>query len=283
MAQTQTANTDQLEKALQANNEKQKQSVDPYRKAQAYLKKMEPAISEALPKNTGMTAERLSRITLTTIKTNPNLLNCSIESLLGAVLQSAQLGLEPNLNGSCYFIPMKNVVSFQIGYKGLIDLVTRRGEVKAITAKPRYENDLFEEEYGIVEVFRHKPAPYADRGKLMGFYAYAHLNNGGFKAEYMSIEEIEKIRNSHSQAYQGAKKYNNENGSVWVKHFEAMSIKTVIKKLCKHLPISVEAQEAIAHDETIRKDITADAIHVDKMSEEGELFTGEIVDGTENN
>ena len=89
---------------------------------------MGPAIAEALPKSKGMDAERLSRITLTTLRTNPKLLECSVESLLGAVLQSAQLGLEPSLMGQCHFIPYKGQVSFQIGYKGLIDLVTRNGQ-----------------------------------------------------------------------------------------------------------------------------------------------------------
>jgi recombination protein RecT len=105
-------------KTAQASTEHLKNAVA-QGKAQAYLKAMTPAITEALPKSKGMDAERLSRITLTTMKQNPKLLECSIESLLGAVLQSAQLGLEPNLLGSCYFIPYKGVVSFQIGYKGL--------------------------------------------------------------------------------------------------------------------------------------------------------------------
>jgi len=111
---TKTASTEGLQKAMQ-NKPSQNTGVDPYKKAQSYLKAMLPAITEALPKSKGMDAERLSRITLTTLKLNPKLLECSIESLLAAVLQSAQLGLEPNLLGSCYFIPYKGTVSFQIG------------------------------------------------------------------------------------------------------------------------------------------------------------------------
>ena len=124
-----TASTQDLQKAMDRKPVAAKNTgVDPYKRAQSYLKAMQPAISEALPKSKGMDAERLSRMTLTTLKTNPKLLECSIESLLGAVLQSAQLGLEPNLLGSCYFIPYKGTVSFQIGYRGLIDLVTRKAK-----------------------------------------------------------------------------------------------------------------------------------------------------------
>jgi recombination protein RecT len=93
----------------------------------------------------------------------------------------------------------------------------------------------------------------------------------------MTVEEIEKIRNEHSMAY----KYD-KSGSIWVKHYEQMAIKTVIKRLTKLLPISVETQEAIAHDETIRKDITAEAIHVDyEVTEEVENVEFEILDKAE--
>ena len=272
---TTKASTQHLANAIQNTQQQQQQQVSPYRKAQAYLKKMEPAIMEALPKNTGMSPERLSRITLTTMKSNPKLLNCSIESILGAVLQSAQLGLEPDLLGSCYFIPYKNVCSFQIGYRGLIDLVTRKGEVTTISANPVYEHDIFIEEYGKNETFKHVPYRKGDRGKIVGFYAYAHLKNGGFKGEFMTIEEIEKIRNEHSMAF----KYDNK-ASIWVKHFEQMAQKTVIKRLIKYLPISVETQNAIAHDETVRKDITAEAHHIDidDAAEDVETMDGQIIE-----
>lgn len=283
MAKTQQASTEHLKQAMQAQQQAPAQ-LDPYRKAQAYLKKLEPAITEALPKANGMTAERLSRITLTTLKTNPKLLECSIESLLGAVLQSAQLGLEPNLLGSCYFIPYRGVVSFQIGYKGLIDLVTRKGEVISIVAKEVRKGDTFHFEYGRGETLKHIPAPHNQRGDIEYFYAYAHLKNGGFTFDVMHVSEIEKVRNEHSQAYQGAVKYNNEQGSVWVKHYEAMAQKTVIKRLIKYLPISVETQNAIAHDETVRKDITAEAIRVDMESDGTEDIANydvEIIDKQE--
>jgi recombination protein RecT len=254
------ASTQALNQAMQsqAAPAQQQTGVDPYRRAQSYLKAMVPAITEALPKSKGMDAERLTRITLTTLKTNPKLLECSIESLLGCVLTSAQLGLEPNLLGSCYFIPYKGTVSFQIGYKGLIDLVTRKGEVTTIVAQEVRKGDYFHWEFGRNETLVHRPAPNNERGEIEYFYAYAHMKNGGFTFQVMHISEIEKVRNDYSISY----KYD-QKGSIWVKHFEAMAAKTVIKKLIKYLPISVETQSAIANDETIRKDITADVMRVD--------------------
>lgn len=277
----QKASTQALNTALQGQNAPANQpqtGVDPYRKAQSYLKAMIPAITEALPKSKGMDAERLTRMTLTTLKTNPKLLDCSIESLLGAVLQSAQLGLEPNLLGSCYFIPYRGTVSFQIGYKGLIDLVTRKGEVISIVAQEVRKGDYFHYEFGRNETLVHRPAPAHERGEIEYFYAYAHLKSGGFTFQVMHISEIEKVRNEHSISYKFDK-----SGSIWVKHFEAMAAKTCIKKLIKYLPISVETQSAIAHDETIRKDITAEAVYVDQRDglENINDFKVEIIDKQE--
>jgi recombination protein RecT len=277
---TAQASTEHLKNAVAQQQGRQAQAVDPYRKAQAYLKAMTPAITEALPKSKGMDAERLSRIVLTTIKTNPKLLECSIESLLASVLMSAQLGLEPNLLGSCYFIPYKGVVSFQIGYKGLLDLVTRAGGVVSIVAQEVRKGDKFHYEYGRNETLVHVPAPFVQRGEIEYFYAYANLKNGGFVFQVMHVSEIEKIRNEHSMAYRFDQK-----NSIWVKHYEAMANKTVIKRLIKYLPISVDIQQAVAHDETIRKDITADAVQVDYEDGTEDLpnLQAEIIDAKEEN
>jgi recombination protein RecT len=147
-----------------------------------------------------------------------------------------------------------------------------------ITANPVYENDFWHFEYGRNEDLKHRPANYNSRGNLIGFYAYAHLKNGGFKMQYMDIEEIEHIRNEHSRAYQFDK-----TGSIWVKHYDSMAKKTVIKQLIKYLPISVDIQNAIAHDETIRKDITDEASHIDIENDGTDFggFGGEILDKEE--
>lgn len=280
---TKQASTTGLQKAMSekesmATRYPSNTGVDPYKKAQAYLKAMTPAIAEALPKSNGMSAERLSRITLTTLRQNPKLLECSIESLLAAVLQSAQLGLEPNLLGSCYFIPYKGTVSFQIGYKGLIDLVCRKGEVLSIVAQEVRAGDYFHYEFGRNETLKHIPAPNAERGEIQYFYAYANLKNGGFTFQVMHISDIEKIRNEYSISY----KYDQKN-SIWVKHFEAMAIKTIIKKLIKLLPVSVETQSAIAQDETIKKDITSEVFHVDSAEMDTQDYNVEILDKQEDN
>jgi recombination protein RecT len=262
----QKASTEELKnKIANQNGSTANAGISPYRKVEAYIKKMESQIEAALPKQVDV--DRFSRIALTTIKMNPKLLDASIESLLGAVMQSAQLGLEPNLLGSCYMIPYTNhktgetTVSFQIGYKGLIDLVYRSGNVAYIRANVACENDHFKYRYGLMEELDHIPAS-ENRGKPTFIYAYAKLKDGNHYFDVMSIAEIEQIRNRHSQAFNTSVRYKNEKESIWVKHFEEMAKKTVIKRMIKYLPISVEVQNNIAHDETIRKDITSEPEYV---------------------
>ena len=106
----------------------------------------------ALPKH--VNSERFVRIAITTIRQNPKLAKCSQESLLGALMVSAQLGLEPGTLGQCYLIPFENKKAgtvecqFQIGYKGLIELLRRSGQLSDIYSYTVYENDDFNIEYG---------------------------------------------------------------------------------------------------------------------------------------
>ena len=278
-----TANMDYVRQAMQEQGEQQQQKpLSPYRKVEQTLEQLKPQIMRALP-NTGVTAERLSRITLTTIKMNPALLNCDPESLFGAIMQAAQLGLEPNLLGSCYFIPYndnannRKIVQFQIGYRGLIDLVTRSGQVITIKANIVCENDLFEYEYGLDEKLRHVPAR-GERGAITHIYAYAMLKSGGHSFEVMTIEDVNAIRDKHSKAHQNAKKYKKEYSSIWVKHYEAMAKKTVIKQLIKYLPISTNIHEQVSYDETIKMSLDDEPYYIDIDAEEFEEMAEE---GTE--
>lgn len=220
-----------------------------------YLKKMAPAMAQALPKH--MDVDRLMRLVMTTIRTTPALKEADVASLLGAVMQAAQLGLEPGLLGHCYLLPFKNSkkgiteVQFIIGYKGMIDLARRSGQIKNIYAHAVYEKDDFEYELGLEPKLIHKPSMEADRGQLIGAYAVAHFKDGGYQFDFMPKAEIEK-RKARSKAA-------NSSYSPWATDYEDMAKKTVIRHMWKYLPISVDIQHQVAYDEgTARsiKDIT---------------------------
>lgn len=208
------------------------------------FEQMKPAIAQAIPKH--LTPDRLLRIATTSIRTNPKLKVCSPESLLGAVMQCAQLGLEPSILGHAYLIPYKNKgvdeCQFQIGYKGLIELARRTGQISSIMAQAVHQNDEFEYEYGINEKLRHVPAD-GDRGPVVKYYSYAKFKDGGYSFMVMSRQDIVIHRDKFSKA---------KNFGPWVDHFDEMAKKTVLKSLMKYMPISVEFQRAVDQDETTK-------------------------------
>ena len=234
MAKTNTELTSKLNQQLTTNGKAKTPTVaDSVRMA---IEKMKDQIALALPKH--ITPDRLCRITLTTIRTNTKLLSCSIESLLAATMQAAQLGLEPGLLGQCYFVPFGNSVTFIIGYRGLIDLVRRSGQIVSLGASPIYSKDRFLYRKGFDEKLEHEPN-FSDRGELIGFYAYATTKDGGRYADVMTLTEVNKIR-SRSKA---------GNSGPWVTDFEEMGKKTVFRRLSKWLPLSIEQQAVIRSDE----------------------------------
>ena len=200
--------------------------------------------NNALPQH--INTDRFVRIAITTIRQNPRLAQCSQESLLGALMVSAQLGLEPGILGQCYLIPFENKklgkveCQFQIGYKGLIELLRRSGQLSDIYSYVVYENDDFEITYGLSRDLKHKPN-FSDRGEIIGFYAVAILKDGAKAFEYMTKDEVVK----HEEKYRKGS-YKND---VWNKNFEEMAQKTVVKKLLKWLPVSVEFLEMANKDE----------------------------------
>jgi recombination protein RecT len=220
--------------------------TDPKIKAQMQL---------ALPKH--MTADRLARIALTEIRKTPKLAQCDQASFLGAIMQCAALGLEPGGTlGHCYMIPFENrradrtEVQFIIGYRGMIDLARRSGQIISLTARAVREHDEFSYRYGLDETVVHIPAN-GERGEITHFYAVAKLRDGGVQFEVMSRADVEKVRDG-SQGYKTAMRYAKPGqapNTPWVEHFEPMGLKTVTRRLFKWLPVSIEMQTAIVNDE----------------------------------
>lgn len=237
---------------------------------------MEPEIKKALPNV--ITPERFSRMALTAISVNPKLAECSQKSFLGALMNAAQLGLEPNTPlGQAYILPFKNKgemeAQFQIGYKGLIDLAHRSGEFKTIYAHTVYENDEFDYELGLDQVLKHKPAK-KDRGKAIYYYAVYHLTNGGYGFYVMSRDDVkahmERFSKSAGAGY-----------SPWSTDFDEMAKKTVIKKVLKYAPIKTEFARQIVNDESIKTEIDSDMTAVEnKMMYEDATFT-EVTETTD--
>ncbi|AHF03418.1 recombinase RecT [Marichromatium purpuratum 984] len=191
-------------------------------------------MAAALPKH--LTAERLSRVALGELRTNPRLLDCNPTSLMSAIVKASQLGLEVgSAMGHAYLVPYKTECTLIIGYRGMIALARRSGEIQSITARVVYARDTFELEYGLEEKLRHIPSTDEDPGQVTHVYAVAKLRDGGIQYEVMTRAEVEAVRKRSRAGGNGP----------WVTDWSEMARKTVMRRLFKYLPMSIEMADAM--------------------------------------
>jgi recombination protein RecT len=137
-------------------------------------------------------------------------------------------------------------VQFQVGYKGLLALARRSGEISTITAEVVHANDTFAYQLGDEPMIDHKPSLEDEPGEPIFVYAIAKLKDGGIQRVVMTRGAIEKIRTRSKAGSSGP----------WVTDWEEMAKKTAIKRLCKLLPMSIELADAIATDTEAELDTT---------------------------
>lgn len=229
-------------------------------------------LGRVLPK--GMRPERLVRIALTCIRANPKLARCTPESFVGALLTTAQIGIEPIL-GRGYILPFSNSKKidgkwfkideavFLLGYRGIADLFYRHEKSCQLAWGVVKEGDDFEYAYGTDAYLTHRPNM-KQRGSAIGYYVIATLQGGSKPFLYMSHEDCIEHGKKHSKTYV-SKVYDEKqqkmipcdphflDDSPWLKDTESMCLKTVLIQLSKTLPLSIEAQQAIAADESSRE------------------------------
>jgi recombination protein RecT len=214
------------------------------------LEKMKGQMSRALPKH--MTPDRMARVAITSVQRTPKLLQCTEKSLAGAIMQASQLGLEPDgVLGHAYLIPYGKQCNFLIGYKGLIALARRSGEIQSIHAVAVYKDDLFHYERGLDEKLVHKPSrePSNHAAKdVVAAYAVARLKDGAVQWEVMERWAVDTIRDRSQAGKSGP----------WVTDYAEMAKKTVLRRLCKTLPLSVETERGIAAEELGERGIAVD-------------------------
>jgi recombination protein RecT len=220
---------------------------------------------ERLSQLTRVNPDKIVETAIQMILTNPKLVECTITSIAGALMQSAILDLEvvPQL-GNCYFVPYgKNIgtkekkiwikeVQFQIGYRGWLTLVRRSAQIKWIDAfevsQEEFEKGLFKIKLGLKPDIQHERIVNIDvkldGSNLAHVYAVCELMNGAIQFKTLSKEQVENYR-KRSPA-QGEKAE-----FAWQTDYPAMAKAKVLKQLCKFLPLEQHIQEAIATDEAV--------------------------------
>lgn len=215
------------------------------------LTQMAPELKMALPQH--VTVEKFSRVAMTAIQNNPDLLNADRKSLFGAIVRLAQDGLLPDgreaalvmFGGKAQAMPM---------IAGVLKKVRQSGDVAKVSAQVVYENDEFVWRLGFDEDVTHNPPPLnKPRGNPIGAYATAVLKDGSRLLEVMSHEEIEKVRAVSRAAKNGP----------WVQWWGEMARKTVMRRLAKRLPMSTDLADEFDRDPTMEPEQPASAEIVD--------------------
>ena len=210
------------------------------------LDKFKTEIATALPLHLKDNAEKYARQLVTLHSSNSYLQRCSVESMLGSLMTASALGLDlsPQL-GQCYIIPYGTQAQFQLGYKGMIDLANRSGQIIRIYADVVYEKDHFEYSKGLDGTLKHEESDEEDRGKPTHVYALAQFKNGGYAFDVWTWNRVMAHGKKHSQSF-------TRGSSPWQSDPESMAKKTLLKSIWKYLPISTEIQRAAVADEAVR-------------------------------
>lgn len=247
----------------------------PVRDIKAAILDLKPLIQQALPKH--LTAERMIQMATNYVRQNPAIAKCTEQSLLGAIMQTSILGLEPiPALGQVYFVPYKgnkgsrdnpiwvDEVQFQLGYRGMLQLIHNSKAVKMIYADAVYEGDLYEEERGMHPKLKHIPNHERPaNAKLLRVYAIAHTLSGGEFFAVLSKKQIEDLRKRN-------KSQKDQPTGAWATDYEEMAKAKVIKKLAKYLPLAAETQIAFAANDGVitekaftnnNEGIDIDAVH----------------------
>lgn len=246
------------------------------------LSKNWPRIQAVMPRH--MSADRLYQIALSAYNTTPRLSQCSASSVLSCVMKCSALGLEPSAVdglGRAYILPYRNgktggyEATFILGYKGMLDLARRSGEIRDVSARAVYEGDEFSYAFGLEDSLVHVPSTAPKDGRaLTHVYAVAHFKDGGYYFDVMGKGEVDAVRRRSKASSSGP----------WVTDYEAMAKKTVLRRIFPYLPVSIESQADAAADETTPRFVDSDGVLFDLPAEEPagepvEAECGEVADG----
>lgn len=243
-------------------------AVVPKNPVAAALTKSMSAMRSVLPSH--ITPERMSRIAMGMLRTNKKLAQTAMnnpESFAHAIVLSSQLGLEPGVLGMSYLVPYGNEVQMIPGYQGLIELARRSGEITSINTHIAYEHDELDLTLGVEPSLIHKPKLDGDRGRPVLVYCVARFKDGGHHLEWMSITEVNRIRDTKSKA---------SKSGPWVDDYDEMVKKTVVRRASKYWPKSIEFANALmvsdAADQGQKVSVEGDFVVVEEPTEPEKQF-----------
>jgi len=219
-------------------------------KIDKFLSARHTLMTQSAPPTAKITPERIQKIVVAACNADEKLAACTPESIWSSVQKSIQLGLEPcSPLGHSYLVPFKNKgvaeATLIVGYKGLLVLARRSGEIKSISVGIVRKGDLFKEVRGTNPSIIHEPDE-SHTGKPTHYYAVVHYVGGGETFEVLTVAEVLTFRDRSRASGSGP----------WVTDFDAMAIKTAIRRALKTAPLSADLADAIETDERNEIDVT---------------------------
>lgn len=214
-------------------------------------KKVQTQLAAALPA-LGIRSDTFARWCITAMRKQPGLHLCNKPSLLGAMIQSAQLGLDPSgVSGEAYLIPFGKEVTFVPGYKGLVALMYRSGNVVDVNADVVCEGDEFAWEKGTTPFLRHKYG--SKRGAYTHAWCVATLRGGGKVFTVLDRDAVMKIKKSSASG----------NSGPWVTSEDQMWMKSAVRRNAKLCPLSAQIMQAVGADEMAEETGTPLIVSID--------------------
>jgi recombination protein RecT len=192
-----------------------------------------------------ITPERFVAVALTSLSRNPQLMVCTPQSLFRCMVQAAMVGLEVDSGlGHAYLVPFKQECTLILGYRGLVQLMHRSATVRSISAQVVRDGDEFSYNFGLEPTLRHVPAVVPADEEFAGqkvTYAYVVITytDGMKQFDVMHRKEIDKVRARSRAGHSGP----------WVTDYPEMAKKTVLRRLAKLAPMSVQDQRVVIADE----------------------------------
>lgn len=226
------------------------------------MKAMASRMMAALPKH--ITADRMIRVSINCIRKNPKLLDCDPASLFGAITEAATYGWElGGVLGHGYLVPYKRECVLIPGYKGMIDLCRRSGQISTISMEVVHEGDRFDYSLGDDPHINHRPNdrdPKRHEKPIIYVYAVVKLRDGGVQRSVWSSDMIDAHKAQYSQAWRFADSGPRDKGggkkdSTWHTNWAVMAKKTVIRDMINRglIPVSAEyrdtVQRGVQHDD----------------------------------
>lgn len=215
------------------------------------MKAMMPRLAEVLPSH--ISAEKFQRVVVTAVNSNPDLRAADRRSIYTACMKCAQDGLLPDGREAAFVIYNRRgndgqydkVAQYMPMIAGILKKVRNSGELSHISAHCVHSGDDFAYELGDQPFIRHKPRLDGQRGEFVCAYAIAKLNDGSLVREVMNMAEIEQVRMCSKS---GSDDHGKPKG-IWKSWYPEMARKTVLRRLCKYLPMSSDLDSVFAADD----------------------------------